>query len=307
MTRHPLRNFEPPIKKGCKGENGTTDSLTLNEIENYYFQKIMALFVTRYEWKGLPPEIQPFFIEEVLFWRGCGAFVYDTNAEMYAFMHLALSGMPDIYNVPEDRWAYAVNGYLKEYGKTNSVILWDNPSAYPFCNTARMYSHSLALTWKTRDINMYAQRTPVALVSSDEQTLSYQIFGEEYDNLVPIIKLKDYIDIEKIKAIKLDAPYIVDKCEQEIRCIMSQVLTDLGYESNPTDKKERLVTDETHGNDGETEGMRNIGLSYRQRAANAISELWGLNVKVSFRSDLPTVVNGYKPPNMTPPGGEVVE
>ena len=289
--KHPLRDYEHNVSK----DNG----ITFEIVRNYYFFKILNLFCARFEWIGLPEEIQPAFIEQTMFWCGKGVFIYDDVVKKHAFMKLALSGMPDIYNIPVDRWAYASNGYIEEYGKNNSVILWDNYISYPFQMTALMYATSMANVWMTRDINIFSQRTPVCISCTDEQKLTYQIIGEEYLNYVPIIKLNDNIDLDRIKVLKLESPYIVDKCEQELRMLMSQLLTDLGYESNPIEKRERLVVDETLGNNGETEGMRNVSLSLRERCANSINELWGLHVTVKFRSALPSMLNGFIPTNFT--------
>lgn len=166
---------------------------------------------------------------------------------------------------------------------------------------------------ETKDINIFAQRTPVVLVSSSEQRLTFQTLGEQYANYVPILKVSDNVDLDRIKALNIGAPYIVDKLEEEIRAVKSSLLTSLGYESNPIEKRERLVVGETQGNNGETEANRNVGLDLRRRCANAMNELWGLNVDVRFNSKLPSMINGFIPDSFTQTskigeeGGEIVE
>lgn len=281
MAKNPYRVYEPKLKDG---ENG--DVITF-----YFFNQIMNLFINRFEWQGLPKEIEPFYIERVLFFDGLGGFIYDDVVKMCAFTKINLSGMYDIYNIPTDRWAYANNGYLKEYGKENSVIVWDSATAYPFCNIAWMYAETMADAWRTRNINMFAQRTPVALASTDDEKLSYQVLGDEYSNYVPIIKISDTLNIKNLQALTLNAPYVVDKIEDEISVLWGRVLTDLGYESNPTEKRERLISDEVAGNNGQAEANRNIGLSLRTRAINACNKMFGWGASVRFRSDLPTPLN----------------
>lgn len=291
-SKNPFRKFE-----NFKKNAGTFEFSDI--YETHFFYKIKNLFCIRFEWKNLPKEIPPMFVEEVLFWRGMGVFIYDDIVDKYAFMRGNLTGMPDIYDVPDIREAYTSNGYIESYGKENSVICWDSPSRLPFCISARMYAHAMATTWRTKDLNMFAQRTPVALLSTDEEKLTFQTIGEDYENFTPILKIKDSINLDKIKSITLDAPYIVDKCELELRDLKSQVLTDLGYESNPIEKRERLVVGETQGNNGETEAMRNSALVMRQRCADAMNKVWGLNIEVKFRSILPSMVNGFIPDTFT--------
>ena len=312
MKKNPWRVFEP--NSATIADLGDANyMLDFNKIKTIFFNNIYNIFISRYIWDGLPPEIQPYYIESTLFWRASGVFIYDDIAEMYAFMKVALQGMPDIYNIPEGRTAFAPNGYIEEYGKDNSVILWDNPATLPFCYEAEMYACRLANVWKTKDINIFAQRTPVVLVSSSEQRLTFQTIGEQYANYVPILKVSDNVDLDRIKALNIGAPYIVDKLEEEIRAVKSSLLTSLGYESNPIEKRERLVVGETQGNNGETEANRNVGLDLRKRCANAMNELWGLNVDVRFNSKLPSMVNGFIPDSFTQTGkigekgGEIVE
>lgn len=129
--------------------------------------------------------------------------------------------------------------------------------------------------------------------------MSYQIFGENYDNYVPVIKLTDSFDLDKVKAINMNAPYVVDKLEQEIKEIYSMALNDLGYETNNIEKKERVTNKELDGNNGQIEGMRNAGLSMRKRACEAINNMFGLDVDVKFRSILPSFINGFINENLT--------
>lgn len=312
MKKNPWRVYED-FEKTCHSDGYESQMMDFNVLKTIFFQNIYNIFLSRYVWEGLPKEIQPYYIESTMFWRASGVFIYDDVAEMYAFMKMALQGMPDIYNIPSGRTAFAPNGYIEEYGKENSVILWDNPSSLPFCYQAEMYACRLANVWKTKDINIFAQRTPVVLVSSSEQRLTFQTLGEQYANYVPVLKVSDNVDLDRMKALNIGAPYIVDKLEEEIRAVKSSLLTSLGYESNPVEKRERVVVGETQGNNGETEANRNVGLDLRKRCADAINDLWGLNVNVKFNSKLPSMVNGFIPDTFTQTGkigetgGDIVE
>lgn len=281
-VKNPYRVYEKDINKLYNNQD---------IVEFYFFNNIMNLFVNRFKYTGLPESIEPFFIERVMFFHGLGSFIYDDIANAFAFMKVNLSGMYDIYNVPEERWAYANNGYMKEYGKDNSVIMWDSATAFPYYYTASMYAETMANVWRTRDINMFSQRTPVAIASSDDEKLSYQVLGDEYSNYVPVIKISDTINIKNLQAISLGAPYVVDKLEDELSVLWARVLTDLGYESNPSEKRERLISDEVAGNNGHTEGNRNLALALRERAIDACNKLFGWKAKVEFRSNLPTPLN----------------
>lgn len=297
-VKNPYRVYEKNINQSCNKKD---------IIEFYFFNNIMNLFVNRFKYTGLPDTIEPFFIERVMFFHGLGSFIHDDVVDAFAFMKVNLSGMYDIYNVPEDRWAYANNGYMKEYGKENSVIMWDSATAFPYYYTASMYAETMANVWLTRDINMFSQRTPVAIASSDDEKLSYQVVGDEYSNYVPVIKISDTINIKNLQAITLGAPYVVDKLEDELTVLWARVLTDLGYESNPSEKRERLISDEVAGNNGHTEASRNLALALRERAIDGCNKLFGWKAKVEFRSNLPTPLNAPTQfmPNIDRMGDEI--
>lgn len=262
-----------------------------SEMEMMFFYKYYNLAITRFEWLNMPEEIDPFFIEDIMFWRGKGVMLKDPNIDMYAFMKCNLTGQMDIYNIPEDRFAYANTGYTKMYGKKDSVILWDSPLTFPKMCSVRTYAKAMANLWETRDINIFAQRTPVVFAMSEDNRLSYENIINKYQQYIPVFKVDDYMNLDKIKALKTDAPYLVDKLQNEMRVLESELLTELGIESNPTEKKERVITGEVEGNNGKTEMYRNVNLSTRKRFCKQVNKLWGLNVDVRFRSDLYTPIN----------------
>lgn len=252
----------------------------------YWYYKLMNLAIVRYEWKNLPAEIEPIFVERSLFYNSIGAFLVDDETGTPCFFNTNLTGNIDIYDFPEIRQMYASNGYWQDYGKENSVIVRDNPTMFPMCIATAMYAERLDNLWKTIDINIFAQRTPVVLASTQETRLSYEILSEKYASYVPIIKVNDTLDLDKFKAINLNAPYVSDKLQDQIRYTIAQYLTDCGYNNNAQQKKERLVSSETQGNNGEIEGSRNVGLISRKRCADQCNKLFGWNIDVVFRSDL---------------------
>ena len=272
--KHPLRLYE---NFKCVGQGDTT---------LYWYYKLMNLAIVRYEWKNLPPEIEPMFIEQSLFYNSIGAFVVDDVTNIPAFFNVNLTGNIDIYDFPEERQAYASNGYWEIYGKDNSVIVRDNPTMFPLCWTTMLYSQRLNNLWRTIDLNVYCQRTPAVIACTQDTRLSYEILSKKYESYVPVIKVADTMDLDKFKALSLDAPYVADKLQDQIRYTLAQYLTDLGYNNNAQQKKERLVSSETEGNNGEIEASRNVGLISRRRCAEQCNKLFGWNLEVVFRSDL---------------------
>lgn len=306
--KNPLRVFEFSNKNKNPPINAV--DIPTSDITAWYFYKIHNLFCNRYKWENLPKEILPWMIESFLFYNGVGVFSVDDVTDIPMFTRVAMCGLPDIYSIPEERWKYAVNGYMKEADKTNSVLCWDNYLAVPFSKSAMIYATELSNIWKTRQINLYRQRTPTLLKASNDDKLTMQIIQDDIANFVPIMRVKDDFNTSNIESVNLTAPYIGGELSEEEFRVMSKMLTELGYESNPTTKRERLISGETQGNNGETEANRNIGLGLRKRCCEQCNNLFGWKIDVKFNTDLPTMINGFfnHEPIQKPDGeGDTVE
>ena len=68
------------------------------------------------------------------------------------------------------------------------------------------------------------------------------------------------------------------------RSIESDVLTFLGQNNTPVDKKERLITDEAEANNQLIDSFTDLQLQARQKACDEINAMFGLNISVEPRS-----------------------
>lgn len=261
-----------------------------DKFEHYfirYFYYLYNIAITRFKWINLPDEIDPVFLENMLFYYGKGAFFKDDIANLYAVMKVNESGEFDIYDHGEQRYAYAIN-YQIELTKDNSVLLYDSMCEYPSADILSMHAYSLAQMRISRDINIIANRTPVIVSSSTEQALTGRNIMKQIIDGIPFIHLKKGIyGNENLQALKTDAPVLFNDLNTAMRWEMSDALTYLGVDSFYSDKKERAVSGETSGNNGEVEMNRNSCLMRRKRSCEQINKLFGLNVDVEFRSEIP--------------------
>lgn len=247
-----------------------------------YLQILHAISVNRFEWVGLPDEIVPQFIEEQLFWRGEVVFFKDDVLNKYAVMRTALGGSIDIYDTPNKRTAYAQN-YIEHLNKKNSVLIKDNTINYPLVDIAVMYAESLANMRMTRDINIYAQRTPVVVSTSENTRLSSKNTMKMYNDFVPVIEIKDtFKGVDGLKVLDLKPPKVFDDLRVEMREEISDFCTIIGVDNLAGQKKERLVSDEVYQQSNVVQINRHNYLSVRERAAEQISRLFGLKVSVKY-------------------------
>lgn len=265
---------------------------TNNKYELYfqrYFYYLYNLAISRFKWVNLPKEIDPRFIEDCLFWQGQALFFQDDVTGLYAVMKTALAGNVDIYDYPTMRTAYSY-GYMENYDKNNSVLLHDSMTEYPASDYLGMHAHALAEMRLSRDINIVATRTPVIVAGNANQGLTKKNVMKQIADGIPFINLnKDIYNKEDIVALKTDAPITFNELNASMRWEISEACNYLGIDSFNTSKKERSVSAEARGNNGEMEMNRKSALMVRERSCEQINRMFGLNLQVEFNSDIPIV------------------
>lgn len=272
-----------------KGKREKWESALLNN-RTYlqYYNRLLELAINMYEWKGLPASVDERFLELTLFSDGMAVFFRDEILGDLC-LQCMIGGNLDVYRIPIRRTAYATNGYQVELDNTNSVIIFNNYTHTNSMLDVEMYARRLYEIERTIDVNVKAQKTPLAIRATENQRLTLKNMYMQYDGNEPFIFGDKNLDMDGIKVLKTDAPYVADKLNILKRQIWNEALTYLGIENSNTEKKERLVSDEVTTNLGGVEAQRFCRLNARRQAAKAINEMFGLNITVDFRQETQTV------------------
>lgn len=253
-----------------------------------YYNRLLELAINMYEWKGLPASVDERFLELTLFSDGMAVFFRDEILGDLC-LQCMIGGNLDVYRIPIRRTAYATNGYQAELDNTNSVIIFNNYTHTNSMLDVEMYARRLYEIERTIDVNVKAQKTPLVIRSTENQRLTLKNMYMQYDGNEPFIFGDNNLDMDGIKVLKTDAPYVADKLNILKRQIWNEALTYLGIENSNTEKKERLVSDEVTTNLGGVEAQRLCRLNARRQAAKAINKMFGLNITVDFRQETQTV------------------
>lgn len=272
-----------------KGKREKWESALLNN-RTYlqYYNRLLELAINMYEWKNLPPSIDERFLELTLFSDGMAVYFRDEILGDLC-LQCMIGGNLDVYRIPIRRTAYATNGYQAELDNTNSVIIFNNYTHTNSMLDVEMYARRLYEIERTIDVNVKAQKTPLVIRATENQRLTLKNMYMQYDGNEPFIFGDKNLDMDGIKVLKTDAPYVADKLNILKRQIWNEALTYLGIENSNTEKKERLVSDEVTTNLGGVEAQRFCRLNARRQAAKAINEMFGLNISVDFRQETQTV------------------
>lgn len=277
-----------------KRENDFEASLCDNELTYaQYLRRLTELSISMFEWKNLPPSIDPRFLELTLFHDGQVLFFKDEDLEVgqqYLALQMTVGGGRfDVYRIPIERRAYAVNGYQKTFNKNDSVIIWNNYLHTNSVLDVTQFAERLYNLDRIIDVNANAQKTPVLLQCDETQRLTLKNVYMKYDGNQPVIFGDKNLDVNGIKTINTDAPYVADKIYELKTQIWNEALTYLGISNINTQKKERMITDEVTRNLGGTIASRYSRLESRRQACKEINAMFDLNIECNYREDFQEV------------------
>lgn len=255
-----------------------------NRAFGIYLHRLTELAISMFEWKNLPDTIDPRFLELTLFTDGQAVFFQDEELG-YLGLQCIINGQLNVYRIPIQRRAFAVNGYQRQLNIDNSVIIYNNLMHTNSEPDIRYYAKRLWNLDRIIDVNVNAQKTPVLIQSTEEQRLTMLNLYKEYDGNVPVIMGDKNLDINGMKALKTDAPYVSDKIYQLKTQIWNEALTYLGISNLNIQKKERLVADEVTRSMGGTIASRYSRLEARRQACDEINRMFGLEIECDYRED----------------------
>lgn len=280
------------------------ESMILNNLTySQYLNRLTELAISMFEWKNLPKTVDARYLELHLFETGCMVYFKDEVIGELC-LDCIVNGRLDVYGNPLLRRAYSgYNNYQKLLKYNNSVIIWNNYLHTNSILDVEMFARRLYNIDRIIDINANAQKTPVLVLGNEKQRLTLLNLYKEYDGNAPFIFGDKNLDINALKALSTNAPYVCDKLYQLKTQIWNEALTYLGISNINIQKKERLITDEVTRNQGGTIASRYSRLESRRQAVEKINEMFGTNIEVNYREDFQQVGDDNQPED---PGADTI-
>ena len=250
-----------------------------------YFNRLVELSVSMFEWQGLPETVDPRYLELHLFENGSMVYFRDEVMGDLCLDCIA-NGQFDVYGNPISRRAYSsYNQYQKTLNESDSVIIWNNYLRQPSVLDVKMFAKRLYNLDRIIDVNANAQKTPVLVQGTEKQRLTLVNLYKEFDGNAPFIFGDKNLDLNSLRAISTNAPYVADKLYQLKTQIWNEALTYLGISNLNIQKKERMITDEVQRNQGGTIASRYSRLEARREAVDKINRMFGTDISVDYRED----------------------
>lgn len=287
-----------------KPRTTTEDAILLNNATfDDYCARFYEIATSVFEWVNLPKSMDQRYLERCLYYGGQAALLKTVE---YGFINTkaAANGQLNIYGLPTSINCYSYsfsemrnvfNGLIDGKEETDEAILvLNNTQRKPTYESMRLFALRLTEVERTIDTNIKRLKMPYILTGSKTQELTLRNIFRSIDNNEPALVVdKNNINLRDLSAIELKVPLIANDLMLYKKEIINEALTVLGV-NNLSEKRERLISDETNTNNEMINYNLMSFLAPRQLAAEQFNEKYGLTgdkaVKVKIRSDLDNVI-----------------
>lgn len=256
------------------------------------FDKFKLVCMNEYQWEGLPDEIESRHIEKLLFSRGFGCFFRDPRMS-HMFLEASSTGQMNVYGDP---LKYRVHGfnYQREVRADKCVIIRNNLLALPTETFLMFYVNKITEAERTMDVNIKACKTPVIFACDDKDVFTFKQIFRQVDGNVPAIFADRALNLDSITAFQTGVKFLGNEIMDYKRSVESDLLTFLGQNNTPVDKKERLITDEAEANNQLISSFADLQLEAREKACEEINAMFGLSVSVKKREPVESSVDSVE-------------
>ena len=184
-----------------------------------------------------------------------------------------------------------MNGYHATLTDKDSVYIANNYLMSPTYPTVILYCERLMQIVRAIEVNVNSQKTPLAVLCSETERLSFQNIYSDYDGNVPVIFGSKELDLSSIQTINTQSPFVADKLQLLFRQTINECLSFIGVYNGASEKRERQVSTEAVASLGMVNAQRNVMLNSRRYAAKLINERYGLNIEPVINEEFETIVN----------------
>lgn len=282
----------------------TEDAVILNNATyDDYAARFYEIATSIFEWQNLPDSCDARYLERCLYFKGQAALL---KTDEYGFINTkaAANGDLNIYGLPTsiNCHSYSFNEVRNVYnglieGKTDTdeaILVLNNTQRTPTFSSMRLFALRLTEVERTIDTNIKRLKLPYILTGSKQQELTLKNIFRSIDNNEPALVVdKNNINLKDLGAIELKVPVLCNELMLYKKEIVNEALTVLGV-NNLSEKRERLISDETNTNNEMINYNLMSFLSTRQLAAKQFNEKYGLTgdkaVTVKIRSDLDNII-----------------
>lgn len=238
-------------------------------------EQILALAISRFEWRGLPKTCDARYLEWTLLTRGFATIasppkmpgvLYSTQA--------AQTGIPNVYDNPVTWQSYGNNGWQFDVSMRTGVLVWDNMLRIPIWDWMQIYAAELTDIMRTMQVNRVHVKQPIIFKGDRRRKMDLVNIFKQVAGYEPAIIATDAMDSIETDVMSTGVPFLGKELNEALNNTWAQVYTMLGI-PNLAFKAERQIQDEVKTHEAPVELMALYPLKARRQACDRLNELFG--------------------------------
>lgn len=259
-------------------------------VYNFYTNKFLNMFINKYEWGGMRPEERDFVMKSY-YYKGC---ISAINNKTIGLIYVNFAPyMFNIYNYPVEAMPIKTQTMEGTLGNLipNKNLKVDEDIVISYIQNSHKSVFAIIepLINKLVDVEMTINTN----VQTSKMPFFVGVSPEDKDRMQALIDsimsddiavYGDFKDLQSLKSVITNTPYIVDKLYQYKCSLENEILTFLGVNNmGVLEKKEHMITDEMHQNDETIKTHDDIFLINMQDFCNKCNSIFGSNISVKNR------------------------
>jgi len=272
-----MNRLNEPVPKGFNGVNNT--------YYNYYFNKLMTMVYSMYDFGNLPEGWNKPYLLEHLFQDGMVA-VTDTDLGVLALQcgHFGVN----VYNQPTNvNIANVVLGsFERTIGLDCEVIYFSYVNGRYQSIIPLVSRYAVLLAQIDASLNTTLMNSRVAHVfrcTTQAQIKSAQRLYEDISKGYPAVFMrKSGDDMEETQFANVKNTFIGQELLQVKKTIMNEFLSEIGINNANVEKRERMITSEADSNAGELYSMVSVWLDTIKQCIEKVNAHYELNITVDY-------------------------
>ena len=260
-------------------------------LRTYYFD----IGINVLKWKNMPNAIPPRYPEKWLYENGLCVFFQPDGLDYMCLPVVQGSIKKNVYGEPSEWRAMALGEFAGRIsGQTldasNSVLIRNDSSYRPTKPYVDALINQMINVELTTRMNINAQKMPFFFKGTEDTILQQKNLFLEFMECEPAF-FKTKFASDEFEIFQSGAPFIANDLVDVYTEYDARILTYLGINNLPIEKKERLLTDEVGINKEEKSLIRDSRLIQRQLACDEINKLFNLNVSIEVNKSLEEDIN----------------
>lgn len=242
-----------------------------------------------FEWSGLPPTCDEYVIERSLFENGQFCMHRDKSTGNLYSLPCWPTNRFNIYGYPNVVSCY---GFATGYQKDVNVNKWtgtpqgawgrNNILTIPTRNLIGQTIDRMYNVMRAQDINVNTLKTPYVFAGDKKEVEQFkQIYKVVEDNHPAVVTLKNLIN--GVEILNTGAKSYLSELEDHLVNLENRLLTTIGVDNSPIDRKERVSNLEVQSNNEKVELSGDSFLRHREQFCEDANKLFGTNISVKYR------------------------